>query len=314
MINLVENKRKNTVRKTDHHISVCICTYKRPQMLANLLNKLQKQRTEELFTYSILVVDNDRAQSAKEIVLKFGNNRVIDVDYFCEPIQNIALARNKAIQNAKGDFLALIDDDELPTETWLLILYDSLNTYNADGVLAPVNPIFEKKPPKWVVKGKFHQKPFHETGFALDWKDTRTSNVLIKRTLFDLKGNKFDPRFGRGGEDKHFFKKMIEKGYLFIWCNEAPVNEVIPPQRCQRLFLLKRALLRGKSHLLYPEFGVVSVIKSLVAIPLYSLTLPVLFLLGHHIFMDYIIRTFEHIGKILYLLNLDIIKQKYVME
>ena len=34
--------------------------------------------------------------------------------------QNIALARNKAIENAKGDFIAFIDDDEFPLDQWLL--------------------------------------------------------------------------------------------------------------------------------------------------------------------------------------------------
>ena len=51
------------------HISVCICTYKRPKLLVRLLRKLQKQQTANLFTYSIVIVDNDFNQSAKEAVL-----------------------------------------------------------------------------------------------------------------------------------------------------------------------------------------------------------------------------------------------------
>ena len=36
------------------------------------------------------------------------------VKYCVEPRQNIALARNKALQNAEGDLIAFIDDDEFP--------------------------------------------------------------------------------------------------------------------------------------------------------------------------------------------------------
>lgn len=41
------------------HISVCICTFKRPSLLLRLLKELAGQETQGLFTYSIVVVDND---------------------------------------------------------------------------------------------------------------------------------------------------------------------------------------------------------------------------------------------------------------
>lgn len=310
----MQQKTEKDVSASIHHICVCICTYKRPKMLAHLLSELQNQKTEQLFTYSITIVDNDHSLSALSTVQTLKKKSMISINYYCEQDQNIALARNKAVQNADGDFLALIDDDETPSDSWLLNLYNALHKFNADGVLAPVKPIFQGHPPQWVVKGKFYEKPCHTTGFVLKWQDTRTSNVLLKRSVFDRNENKFDPKFGRGGEDKDFFKRMTEKGCVFVWCDEAPVYEDIPSQRCKRFFMLKRALLRGKTHLLYQDFGIFSVIKSLIAVPLYTLALPVLIVIGHHIFMTYLIKNFEHIGKLLYTCGVDIIKQKYVMS
>jgi len=52
------------------HISVCICTYKRSEMLNRLLNELNFQRTDGLFQYSVVVVDNDATESGKEVVLE----------------------------------------------------------------------------------------------------------------------------------------------------------------------------------------------------------------------------------------------------
>ena len=69
-------------------------------MLTHLLCELQHQKTDKLFTYSLTVVDNDYAESAKKIVETIMNESSIDIDYYCEPEQNIALARNKAVQNA----------------------------------------------------------------------------------------------------------------------------------------------------------------------------------------------------------------------
>jgi succinoglycan biosynthesis protein ExoM len=53
------------------HITVCICTYKRPLLLAKLLTGLQNQTSEELFSYSVVVVDNDANETAKETVEQF---------------------------------------------------------------------------------------------------------------------------------------------------------------------------------------------------------------------------------------------------
>ncbi len=304
------------MKKKYDHICVCICTYKRPKMLAYLLGELQNQRTDQLFTYSIIVVDNDHTQSAKSTVESIKEKSAIDIDYYCEAEQNITLARNKAVLNSRGNFVALIDDDELPVDTWLLSLYKAIYEFKADGVLGPVKPIFEQQPPQWVMKGRFYERPSHKSGFILKWEDTRTGNVLLKRNIFDGDENKFDPKYGKVGvgEDKDFFCRMIEKGYVFVWCNEAPVYEIIPPERFKRNFMLKRALIRGKATLLHPYFGTVDVVKSLIAFPLYTLALPFLIVLGHHTFMKYLIKDLDHIGKLLAVCGFDIVKQKYIMN
>ena len=47
------------------HINVCVCTYKRTNLLGRLLEKLKNQVTDNLFTYDIIVVDNDYLHSAQ---------------------------------------------------------------------------------------------------------------------------------------------------------------------------------------------------------------------------------------------------------
>jgi hypothetical protein len=43
-------------------ISVCICIYKWPDLLARLLRDLARQETEGWFTLSIVIADNDSAR------------------------------------------------------------------------------------------------------------------------------------------------------------------------------------------------------------------------------------------------------------
>ena len=266
-----------------------------------------------LFTYSIVVADNDHLQSAKAVVPDFEAASPVPIRYCVEPRQNIALARNKAVENANGDFVAFIDDDEFPIKRWLLTLFKACNEYDVDGVLGPVKPHFDEKPPKWVVKGKFYERATYPTGFVIDWRKGRTGNVLLKRRIFEAGVQPFSPEF-LTGEDQDFFRRMIEKGHVFIWCDEAVAYEVVPPIRWKRAFMLRRALLRGAISLLHPTFGVVDIAKSVVAVPAYTAALPFALVLGHHRFMTLLVRLFDHLGQLLAFLGINPIKEPYVTE
>src|SRR5690349_9045423 len=100
------------------HITVCVCTYRRPLLLARLLQELCLQETNDLFSYSMVVADNDAQRSAEETVMNFASSSAIPITYCCESKQNIALARNRAIVASTGDYIAFIDDDEFPVTRW----------------------------------------------------------------------------------------------------------------------------------------------------------------------------------------------------
>jgi succinoglycan biosynthesis protein ExoM len=295
------------------HVTVCICTYKRPEFLRSLLKKLSLQETEGLFSFSIVVADNDSKQSAREVVTEFAETSPVEIIYCLERRPNISLARNRALENAKGDFIAFIDDDELPIQNWLLILFKALEKYQVEGVLGPVKPYFEQQPPKWVIKGKFYDRPSYETGLIIDWRKGRTGNVLFKRSILDVSEQAFRPEF-RTGEDQDFFRRMIARGYRFVWCHEATAYEIVPPMRWKLSFMLRRALLQGKISSLGPDCGFKHIAKSAVAVALYLVVLPGSLIVGQHIFALHLVKMFHHLGKILAVLGFDPIKESYVTE
>ena len=223
-----------------------MCTYKRPQMLSNLLKELQSQITDNQFTYSAVVVDNDANQSAKDTVNDWSNRSSIVIDYHCEEIQNISMARNRAVENAQGDFVAFIDDDEFPGDSWLLNLYKTYHAYRCDGVLGPVKPYFDGTPPVWLVRGGFCDRKSHKTGTVLKWEQTRTGNALISMDVFRREGIRFEPSLGRtGGEDQRFFRSAIDRGRTFVWCDEADVFEIVPRSRWSKTFYVKKYIQMG---------------------------------------------------------------------
>jgi succinoglycan biosynthesis protein ExoM len=295
------------------HISVCVCTYKRPDLLERLLRAVAAQETGGLFTFSLVVADNDQSRSSETVVEAFRRAHSVSIRYCVEPRQSIALARNKAVENAEGDFVAFLDDDEFPEKNWLLNLVRACEQYQVDGVLGPVRRHFDQAPPAWIVKGDFYERPIHPTGMPVRWSMGRTGNVLLRKRIFMPGEAPFRPEF-RHGEDQDFFRRMIDKGFRFIWCSDAIAYEVVPPVRWKRTFMLKKALLRGATAALHPTLGATDILKSMVAIPVYALALPFAILLGQHRFMTLLVKLCDHLGKLLALLGINPIREQYVTE
>jgi len=279
-------------------------------MLQRLLEKLEMQAGGQDFTFSVVVADNDAEQSARGIVEAFSARSLVEVVYCVEPRKNIALVRNKAVAHARGEYIALIDDDEFPVTRWLSRLLQACTEHNASGVLGPVRPHFAEEPPKWIIRGGFCDRPEYPTGTPLSWPETRTGNALIRRTVFDQLQQPFSPEFSSGGEDQDFFRRAMETGATFVWCNEGVAYETVPSSRWDRRFLVKRALLRGRNSLKHPEGRLRLLAKSVVAVPVYVLALPVAALGGHHQFMKCLVKLCDHGGRLLTVLRLNPVTER----
>ena len=293
-----------------YHISVCVCTFKRPELLRRLLEALEHQQTGGLFTYSVVVADNDSARSGEQVVAGFSATNHLTMTYCVESQQNIALARNKALENAEGDLIAFIDDDEFPAEDWLLNLFKACTSHEVAGVLGPVRPHFESEPPRWVKDGKFFERPTHATGYKMNWTESRTGNVIFRREILKDLDTPFRSEFDTAGEDMDFFRRMVDEGHQFIWCNEAVAYEVIPSSRCTRSYLLKRALLRGSNFPKHPTDRLANAARSLVAVPCYTVALPILAFFGQHVFLKYLIKLLDHSSRLLAFLGLRLVTQR----
>jgi succinoglycan biosynthesis protein ExoM len=292
------------------HISVCICTFKRSAMLAELLRTLQSQKTDDLFTFDIVVADNDAAASARQAVADVAAASRVRVTYVVEPVANIARARNAAVAGATGDFIAFVDDDEVPQNDWLLELFKARERYAVDAVLGPVMSRFETPPPEWVKKGGFFDRPRFATGTPIQWPNARSGNVLFVRALLQKLDPPFRPEFATAGEDVDFFRRLAEHGCRFVWCDEAPVFEIVPPSRATRGFLLRRAMLRGSNFHKHPTNRLKNAVKSLIAVPCYTIALPLLALAGQHLFVAYLVKILDHASRLLAFAGLPLVSER----
>lgn len=281
-------------------------------MLGNLLKTLQGQETGGAFTFDTIVVDNDAQGSAKDTVIRAGAELGMPIRYAIEPEQNISLARNRALRMAGGDFAACLDDDEFADGSWLAGLLHASIQYGAEGVLGPVIPSYETPPPRWVTKGKLLVRESFPTGTILkSHKQTRAGNFLISRNMIQDNPELFNPEYGKlGGEDTDFFRRMLERGYRLVWCNEARVYETIPSSRLKRSYFLKRGLLTGVVRAGQAPLPSVDTLKSLAAFLVYSICLPFLCVLRPRLIMPILVKDCHHVAKLLARCGLKVVRRR----
>jgi glycosyltransferase involved in cell wall biosynthesis len=262
-----------------------------------------------LFTYSVVVADNDKARSAEPVVEVCRAQSSIDIRYCVEPSRNIALARNAAIAHATGDFVAFIDDDEVPIAEWLLRLYQAACVYKADAVLGPVVPRYEITPPRWVLQNRLLDRPRCATGTPLRWRDTRTGNVLLANSVFDGGKTLFRREF-RHSEDQDFFQRVIGRGGVVVWCDEAVVHEFQGRDRFCLSYFLKRSLLRGNVSLRLYGNRLGALGKSLLAFSIYTSALPLVAIVSRTLAVRLLIKDCDHIGRLIAGCRIDL--QEYL--
>ncbi|MDJ0733596.1 MAG: glycosyltransferase family A protein [Nostocaceae cyanobacterium] len=273
-------------------VAVCIITCQRPEGLKRLLNGLNQLNFKHCKTpkLEIIVVDNDDHGSACELCQQISSQIQWTLKCYVEPRRGIPFARNKAIACAGKDldFLAFIDDDEVPQPSWLDELLRVQSLYNADVVSGPVLPYFNQSVPDWITKGKFFERSRYSTGHLL--KGAATNNVLIRTEVLQKMEPCFDERLAlSGGSDWHFFRRVSHAGYKIVWANDALVDEWIPASRANLVWLLKRSYRLGITESfcevdLDPSFAVraICIFKGIRRIIKGTLSIPLSVIWGKH--------------------------------
>jgi GT2 family glycosyltransferase len=228
-------------------VDVCIVSYRRPQGLRRLLGALQELRfPDEAPELRVLVVDNDPEESAREVCEDVHSWLDVPLVYVVEKRRGIPQARNTALASSLGnaDFLAFVDDDEVPEPSWLAELLRVQRARQADAVAGPVLPRFEAGAPGWIVRGGFFEGRRHTTGARID--HAFTNNVLVRTAALARMDALFDEDMAlSGGSDAEFFRRFSVSGCHIVWADSAIVHECVPASRASLRWLLARSFRVG---------------------------------------------------------------------
>jgi exopolysaccharide biosynthesis WecB/TagA/CpsF family protein len=242
--------------------SIVIPTFRREHFLPRLLERCAAQEGLPSDSYEIVIVDNSPEMSARTIIANLTAGSAAKVRYVHEPRPGISHARNRGILEARGDFVAFIDDDEVPSPQWLAALLEAQHTHRADAVLGPVRPLFEGMPRRFanLFRQFFTQssdmptgtpigpnRPFRLASGGECHRPMASNNALLVKARCFEEAEPFDPRLGlTGGEDTLFFKRLHRRGRRIVWCREALVHEKVTKDRLSPRWVLRRKFRDGQ--------------------------------------------------------------------
>ena len=217
-------------------------------MLRKCLDSLVNQSTER--AYEVIVVDNDAAKTAEVTGEKFTTafwTRGCKLRYAVECEQNIALARNKAVSLATGEYIAFIDDDEEAYKDWLETLCNTLEREQVDGVFGLVIKVRpETVSLRLWEAGFFEDLRAGKPASRIAGMGGRTNNAIIRKIALAKREGPFDKHLGRtGGEDVELFSWLDDHAYKLYWCPEARVREYIDSRRATVGWQFHRAYRSG---------------------------------------------------------------------
>lgn len=237
-----------SVPNTIPNIDICIATYYREDQLAKLITRLHELETGGLFSFSVIIADNSPEATARSVVENgFSSSSGINHQYIHQPVKNIATTRNVAAKASDSDYIAFIDDDEIPKKDWLLNLYKASVSHNADVVNGPIVPDFAVPAPAWIQASEYFNADPRKTG-TTGYYSAATNNCLIKAELIRSLEKPFSEHYGiSGGEDSEFFYRLRQQGKVFCWCGEAQVIESIPANRLTADWLVRRFFRQGNT-------------------------------------------------------------------
>lgn len=224
-------------------ITICIPTYKRGEMLRQLLESIRNcaPDPELIGETDVIVVDNDAEKSAENLIIQQAKQKsFFRLHYHSYSVKGLANVRNELINKAlelHPDFIVFIDDDEFVTENWLVELVKTIIANDSDAARGPVLAKTDT-PVSPAIERLLKREDFPNNTLLNRWT---TGNLILRRTSLEKYGVRFDKRFNAtGSEDTFFGKQMEAKGARIYWAANAVTYEVIPEKRTKPAWFFKR--------------------------------------------------------------------------
>ncbi|HWQ95570.1 MAG TPA: glycosyltransferase, partial [Gammaproteobacteria bacterium] len=170
----------------------------------------------------------------------------------------LSSARNRALREAKGEYLLFIDDDETPDSQWLTAYEQAMLAHAPDALGGRIEVLFEHgRRPAWLQEELLGFLGRLDYGEARWLTEPSTpfygGNFAVRREVFGAAGD-FDPELGRkgsiniGGEDTEFYRRLVSNGHKVRWVPEAVIHHRIDVHKLCRSYFLDLHYRQGRTE------------------------------------------------------------------
>jgi len=225
-------------------ITVAVCTRDRPERLLAFLNSAKDLVVPPGLRWELIIVDNGTNDASDKVVEKFASS--LPIRRVEEPVPGISPARNRAVREARGDYICWSDDDTILDHNWLA-------AYAAAFARHPEAAIFggkilrnlEEPVPRWVRKSLgcwqldavFVHRDIDrakEVGVSRDvtpWGANFAVRTVEQRQFeYDVELG-MSPKHNRSGEESDLLYRMLAGGCKGWWVPESIVHHAVPRSR-----------------------------------------------------------------------------------
>lgn len=132
------------LRRPVGSLTIVICTYNRADLLRETLSAVRACSPPAACAVDIVIIDNNSTDRTAAVVSEMAARPGYAIRYATEAQQGKSYALNRALGIARGDIIALTDDDVLPAADWLERIVETFRR-------EPIVFLFGKVLPRWGV-------------------------------------------------------------------------------------------------------------------------------------------------------------------
>ena len=232
-------------------ISVIICTHNRARLLANALTTICEQ-TLDCTEYEVIVVDNHSSDDTAAVTHSFAA-RYPNVHYCFEPQQGLSHARNRGWREAKGAYVAYIDDDcKVPPE-WLTVAKELINAVSPGILGGPALAFYDTPKPAWFQDSYESHIQQQSAGPLEPDQYISGMNMLFDKALLGRIGG-FDPDLGMLGEQLAYGEESAVLRFVRTQLPQTPiyveprfyVYHLVRPGKMTWRWIMRDRFVRGR--------------------------------------------------------------------
>lgn len=203
----------------DIAISVVLCTFSRAKLIATALESFCEQ-TAASSQFEVIVVDNNSRDNTREVIEGFCS-RYPNVRYCLEEEQGLSRARNRGWREARGRYVAYVDDDCTVPGDYVAAALAVLTRLSPAVFGGPHYGSYNSPQPRWWKDRYGSFEPSQTAGELAQGEYLQGNNIIIRRELLEAIGG-FDSRYGMVGDKLAYAEETeLQKRVRTKWPDEV---------------------------------------------------------------------------------------------